>query len=161
MTRVRDNKDAYSVPSVRTASPEEHSRLQQIFRDASLSNPGDREMLNAHPEFLILGDEAILSQRTRVAIDSAGTMLGFASYKITGDAFELEDLFVDPSFWRRGVATALVDNTIAVPAQRGFAGIWVTGNPHALPFYESAGFYVEGEVHTVFYPAPRLYRATL
>jgi GNAT superfamily N-acetyltransferase len=118
-------------------------------------------MLNAHPRFLILGDEAILAQRTRVAIDSSGTVLGFASYKIAGGVFELEDLFVDPSFWRGGIATALVDDMIAVATQRGFAGIRVTGNAHALPFYESVGFHVEGEVGTVFSPAPRLYRANL
>jgi len=88
-------------------------------------------------------------------------MLGFASYKITGDAFELEDLFVDPSFWRRGVATAFGRQHDRRRRAAGVRRIWVTGNPHALPFYESAGFHVEGEVHTVFYPAPRLYRATL
>src|SRR5215207_3016964 len=83
------------------------SALTDIYRRASLSNAGDRDHLLAHPEFLVLGPEGLAEGRTYVA-EEDGELVGFATWGKVENTFELEDLFVDPAWTRRGVATALV-----------------------------------------------------
>ncbi|HEV2372668.1 MAG TPA: GNAT family N-acetyltransferase [Streptosporangiaceae bacterium] len=73
-----------------------------------------------------------------------------------GDAFELEDLFVEPGWMRRGIGRALVLDMIAIARGRGIGRVEVTANPHALAFYEKAGFVVYREVATRFRTAPRM-----
>jgi GNAT superfamily N-acetyltransferase len=85
-----------------------------VYRRASLSNAGDRDNLLAHPEFLILGPEGLEEGRTHVA-EQDGSLVGFATWAETAGIMELEDLFVDPGYRRRGIATALV-------SRRGSAG---------------------------------------
>jgi GNAT superfamily N-acetyltransferase len=62
----------------------------------------------------------------------------------------LEDLFTDPDWMRQGVATALIDDAVERARLNGIPRIEVTGNTHALAFYESAGFVRDGEVVTPF-----------
>ena len=54
--------------------------------------------------------------------------------------FELEDLFVDPGWMRRGIATALVASIADAVRARGGERLEVTANEHALGFYTAAGF---------------------
>ena len=61
---------------------------------------------------------------------------------------ELEDLFVDPAFMRRGIARALIRDA--------GAPLTVTANEHALAFYESVGFVVVGATQTPGGPARRM-----
>jgi SAM-dependent methyltransferase len=68
----------------------------------------------------------------------------------------LEDLFVDPAWTRRGVATALVRHLCEVVAARGGSCIEVVANPHALDFYLSAGFADCGEAATELGRARRM-----
>jgi GNAT superfamily N-acetyltransferase len=76
--------------------------------------------------------------RTRVAVVD-GHIVGFAT--LVGN--ELEDLFTDPDWMRRGIASALVrDAASTVPR------IEVTANSHALPFYEAVGFVHDGVTET-------------
>ncbi|MGN6172171.1 MAG: GNAT family N-acetyltransferase, partial [Streptosporangiaceae bacterium] len=70
---------------------------------------------------------------------------------------ELEDLFVDPEWMGQGAGRALVQDLVAIARQRGVRRIEVTANPHALAFYEKAGFVVGREVGTRFGPAPRMH----
>ena len=73
--------------------------------------------------------------------------------------FELEDLFVDPGWRRRGVAAALVNRIAQVLQARGAQRLEVTANPHAMGFYRAAGFTDCGVADTVFGTAPRMVRA--
>jgi len=54
------------------------------------------------PEWLVLSDQGVLEGRMRVAVDSDGTIVGFATYLISDGLAELEDLFVDPPRMRQG-----------------------------------------------------------
>jgi ribosomal protein S18 acetylase RimI-like enzyme len=68
----------------------------------------------------------------------------------------LDDLFVDPSWRRRGIATALVVRIADVLRARGVSCLIVTANPHALGFYRSVGFVDIGRAKTEFGTAPRM-----
>ena len=69
---------------------------------------------------------------------------------------ELEDLFVDPGWRRRGIAAALVNRIAQVLRARGVQRLEVTANPHAMGFYRAAGFVDCGAADTVFGTAPRM-----
>ena len=135
--------------TVRPARIEDHGRLTQVYRDASLSNPGDRAALLAHPDALILDESLISRGRVRVATLADGQVIGFASTSPTDSgSLELDDLFVDPPWQRRGVGLALL-KALEVEARRdGIVRLEVTANDHAFEFYRSAGFETDDRVET-------------
>jgi GNAT superfamily N-acetyltransferase len=136
---------------IRDARPEDYPSLQSIFERASLSNAGDRDALLAHPEFLILDPELIGRGRTRVAMLSDDTIVGFASTSRTGDdVLELDDLFVDPDWQRHGAATELILQICREAAKEKAFRIDVTANDHAMAFYRMVGFESHGHVATEF-----------
>ncbi len=132
--------------------------LTVIFRSASLSNDGDRDHLLAHPESLVLSELSVRQGRTRVAIaPESRKAVGFASWLVKDDVIELEDLFVDPKWMRRGIGWELVLDAVDIAKERGFDRLAVTANPHALTFYERVGFTGDQMVKTEFYPGQRMH----
>ena len=127
----------------------------EVYRSASLSNAGDRDNLLAHPEHLILRPEGLAEGRTYVAAED-GSLVGFATWIEADGTIELEDLFVHPGWMRRGIATALVNRIAGVLRARGVQRLEVTANPHALGFYNAAGFIDCGVAETDFGAAPRM-----
>jgi GNAT superfamily N-acetyltransferase len=132
------------VSTVRTAVPADLPDLRRIFRSASLSNPGDAPLLLARPEFLHFAGEWVVQGRTRVAVagmEGMETILGFVTVTVgnVGEP-ELEDLFVDPQWQRRGVARRLIQDAVQTVRKSGHQRLWVTGNPHASAFYAAVGF---------------------
>jgi GNAT superfamily N-acetyltransferase len=85
-------------------------------------------------------------------------VVGFATYLISNGVAELEDLFVDPPWMRRGIGAALVMDLSARLNELDFEKLEVTANPHAMAFYEHLGFVEAGIVDTKFYPTPRMWR---
>jgi GNAT superfamily N-acetyltransferase len=129
-----------SEPAIRTAVAADLPALQQVYRAASLSNADDAPMLLARPEFLTFTGEGIAAGRTLVALGN-GRVVGFATVAAgQDDGPELEDLFVDPGWRRRGIARDLVRQVANTARDIGHRRLWVIGNPHALPFYLAAGF---------------------
>jgi GNAT superfamily N-acetyltransferase len=140
---------------IRLGVPADLSAASGVYRSASLSNARDRDNLLAHPEHLVLGPEGLAEGRTYVA-DEEGSVVGFATWVEAGGIFELEDLFVDPGWRRRGIAMALVNRIAQVLRARGAERLEVTANPHALGFYRAAGFIDCGVADTDFGAAPRM-----
>lgn len=134
---------------IRNATPDDVASLADVYRRASLSNDGDRPMLLAHPETLVLDASSVLAGWTRVGV-VAGRVVGFATTRPTGEVAELDDLFVDPDLMRRGVARALIADALEVARLHGWRRIEVTGNGHALEFYEAVGFVRQGMTATPF-----------
>jgi GNAT superfamily N-acetyltransferase len=86
-----------------------------------------------------------------------GTILGFATVLPSdGEHAELEDLFVDPPAWRRGVGAALTKAAEVRVIELGRRVLRVVANNRALPFYEALGFQTVGVVETLFEPAPQM-----
>jgi GNAT superfamily N-acetyltransferase len=140
---------------IRPGVPADLPAVRDVYRSASLSNAGDRAVLLAHPEHLILGPEGLNGGRTQVA-EEDGSVVGFATWTQAGGVTELEDLFVDPGWRRRGIATALVKGIAEVLRARGVERLEVTANPHAMGFYTAIGFARSGVVSTEFSEAPRM-----
>ena len=140
---------------VRLGVPADLPAATEVYRSASLSNAGDRDNLLAHPEHLILRPEGLAEGRTYVA-EEDGSLVGFATWIEAGGTIELEDLFVHPGWMRRGIATALVNRIAGVLRARGVQRLEVTANPHALGFYNAAGFIDCGVAETDFGAAPRM-----
>ena len=147
--------------SIRTAVPDDLPELQRIYREASLSNWGDRDLLLQHPEVLVFVGSGIAGGHTLVAaLDDR--IVGFAT-AVEADSsqeLELEDLFVDPSWHRRGIARRLIEDLVRAARSDGSRAILVTGNPHAKAFYLSVGFVERGQALTEFGLASR-YRLDL
>src|SRR5664279_1282698 len=149
--------DRMSAFAIRRAVAADLPALRRIFRQASLSNDGDRDVLLAHPDALELRDDRVSDGRTRAAAAADGSVVGFITV-LPGDgsALELEDLFVDPDWMRQGVARSLMADVIATATCAGSARIEVTANPHAHGFYRSVGFEAVHECETPFGPALRM-----
>jgi GNAT superfamily N-acetyltransferase len=135
-------------PLIRSSTPADLDAIRDVYRRASLSNEGDRAWIEAHPDEFGLDEANVIEGRSRVAVVD-GEIVGFA----TLGGSELEDLFVDPEWMRRGIATALVRDLAATVPR-----IDLTANPHALAFYESVGFVEDGVVETSGGPAVRMHR---
>ena len=140
---------------IRLGTPADLPALRDIFRRASLSNAGDRDNLLANPQYLILRPDGLAEGRTYVA-EEDGSIGGFATWSYAGGVTELEDLFVDPSYTRRGIATMLVSHIADVLRAHGVERLEVTASPDALGFYRGAGFVDCGVAETTFGAAPRM-----
>ena len=145
---------------VREATAADEAAVARIFRSASLSNDGDREVLRAHPEALVLADGLLARGRTRVATSGDGAVVGFASTRPTETGvLELDDLFVDPGARRLGAARRLIGRIVEEAATEGIARIEVTANSHAMGFYEAVGFVAEAPADTEFGSGLRMHLA--
>ena len=144
-----------SACTIRVAAVSDLDQLADIFRRSSLSNDGDRPVLLANPEVLEFEGDGIADGRTRVA-SVEGRIVGFATTADIDDGVDLEDLFVDPDYMRRGIGLELMRDVVQRARDRGAQCIEVTANPHALAFYERAGFVRHGTADTRFGPALRL-----
>ena len=141
---------------IRLGTPADLIAVTGVYRRASLSNPGDRDRLLAHPEYLVVEPDGLTEGRTHVAEES-GSVVGFATWAETDNgSMELEDLFVDPKWMRRGIATALVNCIADVVRSRAADTLEVTASPDALEFYRSVGFIDVGFAETSFGSAPHL-----
>ena len=159
MGSIRNRHDRLVIVDIRSAVVADMESLSGVFRRASLSNEGDRDHLLAHPESLVLSGNGIRQGRTRVAVEpESGEIIGFASWLVKDGVMELEDLFVEPQWMRRGVGRALVHDAIAIAKEQSFDRLEVTANPHAQAFYARAGFTADHVVETEFSPGRRMHR---
>jgi GNAT superfamily N-acetyltransferase len=142
---------------IRTALAGDLPALQRVFTAASLSNADDAPLLLANPQHLVFAGDGLAEGRTRVAVDPGDRVVGFATVVADerGD-LELEDLFVDPPWQRRGLARRLVHDAVGRARESGHPVLMVTANPHALDFYRSVGFVEVGQVVTDLGAGPRM-----
>lgn len=145
----------HTTSVIRLGTPADYPVVAVVFRCASLFNTDDRNNLLANPHHLVLDQDGLDQGRTHVA-DEDGSVVGFASWIESEGAIELEDLFVDPMWMRRGIATALVLRIVDAVRSDRVSCLEVTANPQALGFYRAVGFRDIGTANTEFGAAPRM-----
>jgi GNAT superfamily N-acetyltransferase len=136
---------------LRPAREEERSALGALKLRASLGWGDHMAELLALPEARELAPELL---PTTVVAEVSGVPAGFATIVMDdqGDA-ELEELFVDPAWWRRGIGRCLVEQAVQHALTAGSNAIHVIASRKARAFYEASGFELVGEVMTQFEPA--------
>ena len=102
--------------------------------------------------------KAIVQPATLVLVATTGeTLVGFCSLLPSRDADatpvigEIAAIYVDPSFWRCGFGSALIEAIVESARARNFAEttLWVlTHNAAARAFYEARGFKSDGHTKT-------------
>lgn len=146
---------------IRDGLPRDAAELEDLQRRSSLAWEEYRADLQAHPEVIEVPVSMLEAGYVRVAEDT-GRPLGFSVLLPgAGGAAELDGLFVDPAFFRRGIGRALVDDAAARARDRGWARIEVTANPRAVEFYVKAGFVDDGVVRTQFGAGLRMHLDTI
>jgi GNAT superfamily N-acetyltransferase len=142
--------------TVRAAEATEREALEGLQRRSSMHHPMYRAQLAAHPDAIELPAEQITAGLVRVA-EQNGVVVGFAVLlDRSGDACELDGLFVEPDRMRTGVGRELVEDAKRLARKRGATRIDVVANPQAEAFYEAVGFEPSGEAQTRFGPALRM-----
>lgn len=137
---------------IRTAQVGERAQLEALQWRASLANLGDREVLLRHTDAIAIRPEQIALGRFFVA-ETGGKLLGFAAIDLRDDGqAELDGLFVEPLYWRRGIGRRLVEHCAGVARTLCCSALHVVGNPHAEGFYRSCGFRLLGTCQTRFGP---------
>ena len=145
------------VALIRNARPDDALPLEALQRRASDIWEEYRAQLAAHPDAITPPHQAIAEGRVRVAVDSTGRRLGFSTVlRVHEGRCELDDLFVEPEWMRRGVGRLLVHDLATRAQTAGATRVDVIANPNALEFYTQLGFHVTEETSTRFGAAPRM-----
>jgi GNAT superfamily N-acetyltransferase len=144
--------------TIRSAKATEAAELEELQRRSSDIWLAYRAQLAAHPDAIELPQAFIDAGWVRVAVADGDTPIGF-SVVIPGDrgAHDLDGLFVEPAYMRRGAGRALVEDAAARAAAAGANSIEVTAGP-AQGFYGRLGFCVIAVAETRFGPAVRMRR---
>jgi GNAT superfamily N-acetyltransferase len=143
---------------IRPALPGERAELEALQLRSSLVHEAYRDDLAAHPDAIALTAGAIEQLRVRVAtaVGRDGP-IAFAEWSVSSPReWELEGLFVEPGFMRRGIGGALVEDVLGLARDGGVTAVAVVAEPDAVAFYARCGFVSEGEVPTRFGPAVRM-----
>jgi GNAT superfamily N-acetyltransferase len=122
--------------ALRSTSTRRKERTWMPYGSSSCVRPGPTSatapLSSSSPEFLEWSGVAVAERRTRVA-RVAGRIVGFSTTAGLGPIAELEDLFVDPEWMRRGVGRRLVDDLQQLARRRGWSRIEVDANPPPFP----------------------------
>jgi GNAT superfamily N-acetyltransferase len=141
---------------IRPGRPNERAALESLQFRASIELPAYHDAILRHPDSISLASELLNEGRVRVA-ETKDPLIGFSVLLAPiADTVELDGLFVDPSWWRRGVGTALMLDAFCVARAEDAARIEVTANILATGFYEKLGFSHLYETQTRFGPAQRM-----
>src|SRR3954468_5660471 len=115
--------------SVRPAEVSEREALERLQLRSSLHHPMYRSQLTAHPDAVELPAEHIAAGHVRVAQHN-GIVVGFVVlFERSGDACELDGLFVEPDRMRTGVGRRLIDEAKRIARDRGATRVEVVANP--------------------------------
>jgi ribosomal protein S18 acetylase RimI-like enzyme len=138
---------------LRPAREDEREALGALKLRASLAwGDHSQEVLLALPGADELAVELLPDS---YVVEIGRRVVGFATLVAKGDLeAEVEELFVEPGDWRRGVGTRLVQEAVRRAVVAGARRLIVSANPRAEGFYEACGFQVVGEAETLLGSSP-------
>ncbi|PSJ56065.1 GNAT family N-acetyltransferase [Pseudaminobacter soli (ex Li et al. 2025)] len=133
--------------SLRSAEACDLDRLGALKLESSLAWGDHAEALKALPEARIVqpGHLPFIT-----LAEQAGEIAGFVT--VIADGAEgravLEDLFVAPAAWRKGIGAQLLTEAERRARAWGATHLWLVANERAQPFYEAHGFRFVERVET-------------
>jgi GNAT superfamily N-acetyltransferase len=134
--------------NLRFGRPAEREELEALQRRASLMHDAYRDALLANPDLIALPRWQLEENRVRVA-ESGDKTLGFAAVLPRDpQTCDLDALFVEPDYWKRGIGRALMEDAFVLARAAGAEAMEVLANPHADGFYARLGFVRIGTVTT-------------
>jgi len=140
---------------IRPARPEDRDTLGELKLRSSLAWGDHVEELLAMPEARAVP----AAHLPHIAVaELAGQIVGFVTV-LPGDDVaraELEDLFIAPEAWRKGIGSRLVTEAERRAIALGAGTLEVVAGERARPFYEASGFRFAGIIATYLAPAVRL-----
>lgn len=80
----------------------------------------------------------VISGRDFLVAECAGRIVGFGF--INRQDAELEAIFVDPEYARRGTGTAILTSLEEIARSAGLGSLTLSSSLNAVPFYEAAGY---------------------
>ena len=140
-----------AVVTIRQAKEDERDVLGALKLRSSLGWGDMIEELLALPGTATLEAELAAS----FVAEIGGRIIGFATVlPMDSHEAEVEDLFVEPNEWRRGVGRRLLEEAEQRALGIGARRLRVAANARAQRFYEACGFHVIGEVRDAFGRSP-------
>jgi GNAT superfamily N-acetyltransferase len=141
-----------TVLLLRSANKDEREALGALKLRATLAwGDHTREVL------LALGGDELAAELLAASFvaEIGGRIAGFATLVTKDDLeAEVEELFIEPSEWRKGIGTRLLKEAERRAIVAGARRLRVAANPRAQAFYEACGFHVIGKVPDSFGFAP-------
>ncbi len=147
---ARVNADTKAPITIRPATVDDVPGIQaaemaagERFRE--MADPRIARCADAPPYFAAGLERASNEGRAWVAVDDAGTIIGFAvAWTVDGEG-HLDEVAVAPAHGRRGVGRALIDEVLAWTLAQGMQSVTLTtfrDVPWNAPYYEHLGFHV-------------------
>ena len=139
------------MEEIKNINPDHISCYGKIYADAFSGPPWNDPW---KPEYAEIHIRELMETRTSYGLEYVidekvvGFILGTSMLFHYGRTFEINDLAVDPSYHRRGIATELLERCISDVKEQGMVGVHlITAGEGLLPgFYEKHGFSREKEV---------------
>jgi GNAT superfamily N-acetyltransferase len=147
--------------TIRFATLDEQAALEELQFRASVALSTYRADILSHPDVIHIPLKQFEQRRIRVAEHSSAIVGFIALLSPEERVSELDGLFVDPDWWRQGIASALIRDARDIARVENAHAIHVVANPDAVAFYRSCGFVTVGETQTRFGPAPRMLYSTV
>lgn len=140
---------------IRAARDDDRHDLGALKLRSSLAWGDHVEELQALPE---AKEVPALHMPHVIVAEFAGEVVGFATVLPGKDAVqaELEDLFVAPELWRRGIGRLLLAEAERRAIALGARSLHVVAGERARPFYETAGYRFARTIATDLAPAVEL-----
>ena len=133
---------------MRPAGPADVPALTELARAAkALWGYAPAWLDRWRPQLTLTEDD--IGRMTVLVAESDDRVVGFGAIDRVGEEWEVAHLWVSPAFTRRGVGRALLGQLAECARRQGARRLRIESDPHAAPFYESAGAVRAGAV-----PAP-------
>ena len=128
-------------PSILPARPDEAAALSALAIRSKGHWGYDAEFLEACRDELTVDPDRIDSPAHRMAVARIGQVIaGYYSLERLGpQRWELNALFVDPAFIRRGIGSQLLAHALGGAQASGARSVKVQSDPDAELFYRRAG----------------------
>lgn len=84
------------------------------------------------------------------AVWEKGKPIGFMSTLIEEDELWLDNLFIHPDYFKKGLGTYLFNVAVEIARENGYSSFKLISDPHANLFYEKIGCRLIGEVNSSY-----------